>query len=99
MNKTMMIVAAAATLAATAIAVPRPAEARGGFFPGFVGGLAAGAIVGGALAAPYYYGPPGYYPPGPYGYYGAGYYPGCYVQRQRYWDGFYWRVRRVQVCG
>jgi hypothetical protein len=60
-----------------------------------IGGLAAGALIGGALAAPRYYGP------GPYGYYGAGYYPGggCYMQRQRFWDGYMWRMRRVEVCG
>jgi hypothetical protein len=23
---------------------------------------------------------------------------GCYWQRQRFWDGYGWRVRRVQVC-
>ncbi|MBA5845287.1 hypothetical protein H3291_31740, partial [Escherichia coli] len=43
----------------------------------------------------------GYYGPG-YGYYGAGpvYYGGapCYWQRERFWDGYGWRVRRVQVC-
>ena len=78
-----------------------------------IGGLAAGAIIGGALASPYYYGGgPAYgYGGGPYygagyggGYYGGGpYYAyggggGCYLQRERYWDGFGWRVRRVQVC-
>ena len=99
MKTTMMALATVATLATTAVAVPQSAEARGGFGFGLVGGLAAGALIGGALAAPYYYGPYGYYPR-PY-YYGAGYYPGpgCYIQRQRYWDGYVWRVRRVQVCG
>jgi hypothetical protein len=23
----------------------------------------------------------------------------CYWQRQRFWDGFGWRVRSVRVCG
>ncbi len=24
---------------------------------------------------------------------------GCYWQRQRFGDGYGWRIRRVQVCG
>ena len=63
-----------------------------------------GAIVGGALAGPGYYYGPGYYPGPRYGYYGPGYasddyYGGCVWQRQRFWDGYGWRVRRVRVCG
>jgi len=99
MKTTMMAVATAATLALTAVVAPQTAEAGGGrIAAGVIGGLAAGALIGGALAAPSY-GP--YY--GPYGYYGgpAGYYPGpgCYLQRQRFWDGYMWRVRRIEVCG
>ena len=112
--KTMMAVATAATMALTALAAPQQAEARGGrIAAGIVGGLVGGALLGGALAGPGYYGgygygPYGYYGGGPYGYYGgpAGYYPGagyygsgCYLQRQRFWDGYVWRVRRIQVCG
>jgi hypothetical protein len=58
--------------------------------------LIGGAIVGGAIVAsrpyPYDYYGPAYVegPPGP---------PrGCYWQRQRYWDGYAWNVRPVQVC-
>jgi len=96
--KAMMVAGlTAAALALTSVVAPQPAEARGGrIAAGVIGGLAAGALIGGALAAPRYYGP------GPYGYYGAGYYgpgPGCYLQHQRVWDGFMWRVRRVEVCG
>jgi hypothetical protein len=96
--KAMMIAGlTAAALVLTSVAAPQPAQAGGGrIAAGVIGGLAAGALIGGALAAPRYYGP------GPYGYYGAGYYgpgPGCYLQRQRFWDGFMWRVRRVEVCG
>jgi hypothetical protein len=101
MKATMMVAVTAMALAVTSVAAPRPAEAGGGrIAAGVIGGLAAGALIGGALAAPRYYGPYGYYGPGPY-YYGAGYYPGpgCYWQRQRFWDGFMWRVRRVEVCG
>jgi len=45
--------------------------------------------------------PYGYYPR--YGYGGAyvadDYYGGCVWQRQRFWDGYGWRIRRVRVCG
>lgn len=102
MKATMMAAATAAALVLTSIAAPQPAHAGGGrIAAGVIGGLAAGALIGGALAGPRYYGPYGYYGPGPYGYYGAGYYPGpgCYLQRRRFWDGYMWRVRRVEVCG
>jgi hypothetical protein len=95
MRTTLTALAAAATIAVTAIAAPTEAEARNGWWiPGAViGGIAAGAIIGG-LARPYYYGPgPYYYAPGP-AYYG----PPCYWRRQRVWDGYNWRVARVRVC-
>lgn len=92
MKKTMIALAAVATLAAGSMA-PQQAEARGGrVAAGVIGGLAAGAIIGGALAGPRYYGP-GY---GAYGAYDAG--PPCRIQRQRVWDGFAWRIQRVEVC-
>jgi len=100
MNKTMLAVAAAATLAISAVAAPAPAHAQRGLGVGIAAGLLGGAIVGGALAGPgyYYYGPRyGYYG----GYYGPAYVstPGCYWQRQRFWDGYGWRIRQVRVCG
>jgi hypothetical protein len=106
MKKTLMALAAIATLAVSAVAAPAPAHAQRGFGAGLAAGVIGGAIVGGALAAPYAYGPGyGYYGPG-YGYYGGGpayvtddYYGGCVWQRQRFWDGYGWRVRRVRVCG
>jgi hypothetical protein len=53
------------------------------------GGIIGGAIVGGAIASAnrpvYVEGPP----PPP---------PGCYWTRQRFWDGYGWQVRPVQVC-
>jgi hypothetical protein len=97
MKKIVLAVATAATLAVTALAAPAPAEARGGrVAAGVIGGLAAGAIIGGIAANSGY----GYYGPG-YGYYGGPVYAGapCYWQRQRFWDGYGWRIRRVQVCG
>jgi hypothetical protein len=102
MRKTLMALAAVATLAVSAVAAPAPAHAQRGLGAAVAGGIIGGAIVGGALAGPRYYGPGyGYYGPG-YGYYGpayAGDYGGCYWQRQRFWDGYGWRIRRVRVCG
>jgi hypothetical protein len=90
MTKTLTALAAAATIAIAAVASPPQAEARGGrIAAGIVGGLAVGALVGAAAAnGPYYYGP------GPYAYYGGG----CGWRRERFWDGFGWRIRRVRVC-
>jgi hypothetical protein len=106
MKKTLMALAAVATLAVSSLAVPQTAEARNGrVAAGVAAGLIGGAIIGGALAAPGYGYGRGYYGPG-YGYYGGGpayvaddYYGGCVWQRQRFWDGYGWRVRRVRVCG
>src|ERR1700742_2154974 len=98
MKKTLMALVAVATLA---VSTATPAHAwRGGWGPGIGLGLLGGAIIGGAIANSYYpYG--GYYGPG-YGYYGPGYaggpYGPCYVQRQRFWDGYGWRARGVRVC-
>jgi hypothetical protein len=106
MRKTLMALAAVATLAVSAVVAPAPAHAQRGFGAALAGGLIGGAIVGGAVAAsPYGYGP-GYYGPGygpGYGYGGPAYVAadpyGCYWQRQRFWDGYGWRFRRVRVCG
>jgi uncharacterized membrane protein len=103
MRKTLMALAAVATLAISAVAAPAPAHAQRGLGAAIAGGLIGGAIVGGALAGPGYYGP-GYYGPG-YGYggpayvAGPGYDDGCVWQRQRFWDGYGWRFRNVRVCG
>jgi hypothetical protein len=100
MKNTLTALAAAAAIAIAAVGAPTKAEARwrgGGVAAGVIGGLAAGAIIAGA-SRPYYggYG----YGPG-YGYYGPAYAygPPCYWQRQRFWDGYGWRIRRVRVCG
>jgi hypothetical protein len=93
-KKTGIALAAAGVLAAATFAAPQPAEARGGAVAaGIIGGLAAGALIGSAVASPYYYGPPAYYGPAPV-YYG----PHCWWQRERFWDGWGWRIRRVRVC-
>jgi len=95
-------------LAVSAVAAPQAAEARGGrIAAGIAAGVIGSAIVGGAIASQggYYGYGPGYYGPG-YGYYGGPAYVAdpyaydtpCVWQRQRFWDGYGWRVRRVQVC-
>ena len=92
MKRTLMAIAAAATLAVSTLAAPAPAHAQRGVAAGVAAGLIGGAIVGGAIASQNGYGP---------GYYGGPAYvagPPCYWQRQRFWDGYGWRVRRVQVC-
>lgn len=101
MKKIVLAVATAATLAVTALAAPAPAEARGGRIAAGVGlGLLGGAIAGAAIAnSSGYYGPGyGYYGGPGYGYAPAYYGGGCYLQRERFWDGYGWRIRRVQVC-
>jgi hypothetical protein len=94
MKKTMTALLAVATLAGSLSVTPAYAW-RGGWGPGVAAGLIGGAIVGGAIAAsrpyPYYYGPPPAYVGGPVP-------AGCYWQQQRYWDGYAWNVRPVQVC-
>ena len=94
MKKTLVAAAAVATLAMSAVVVPAPAQAQR-WVPGVAAGLIGGAIVGGAIASQNrnYYGP-GY----GYSYYEPGYGPPCVWQRQRFWDGYGWRIRRVQVC-
>jgi hypothetical protein len=97
MRKTLMALAAAATLVVSAVAAPAPAHAQRGVGAGIAAGVIGGAIVGGALAGPRYYGPG-------YGYYGGpayiadpGYYGGCYWQRQRFFDYIGRRVKPAEV--
>ncbi len=99
MKRTLLALAAAASLGIAATVTPGTAHAGGGCFgcavgAGILGGLFAGAIIGSAAAgAPYYDGPPPVYydEPG----------PGCYYTRERVWDpyvGAYRRGPRVLVC-
>ena len=96
MKKTLLALAAAASIGAATLATPSPAEA--GCFgcavgAGVAGGFIAGAIIGSAAASPYgpaYYGGP---------YYGPG--PGCYYTRRPMWDPYIGAYRpgpRVMVC-
>ena len=105
MKKTLMALRAVATLAVSAVAVPAPAQAQRGVAAGVAAGLIGGAIVGGAIASQNgYYAARAIMRPAS-GYYGGpayvaepGYGPDCIWQRQRFWDGYGWRVRSVRVC-
>ena len=86
MKKTFAALLAVATVAG-ALTTP-PASAQRALGAAIAGGIVGGAIVGGAVAAsqapaPVYVAPPG---------------PPCRWGRERYWDGYDWRFRRVQYC-
>ena len=91
-------IASAVVLAISSLAVATPpANAEGGqIAAGVAGGLLGGLLLGGALAPrPAYAGPPPvYYAPAPV-YIDE---PVCRVVRQQFWDGYGYRIRRVQVC-
>jgi hypothetical protein len=86
MKKTFAAFVAVATIACSLATTP--ASAQRGVAAGVAAGLIGGAIVGGAIAssrpAPVYVeeAPPG----------------GCRFVRERFWDGYGWRFRRVEVC-
>jgi hypothetical protein len=85
----------AVTLTASQLLLPAPAKAENGqIAAGVVGGLIGGALLGGALASRPAPPPPVYYPPEPV-YVDE---PVCRMVRERFWDGYDWRFRRVQVC-
>lgn len=101
-----------ATAFAPQPAEARGGRIAAGIFGGLAAGaILGGALHGGYYGGYGYYGPryyggyaPGYYGYGPayYGGYAPAYYGGyggCYLRRERFWDGFGWRVRRVQICG
>ncbi len=100
MNRFISITAAAA-LAVAAFSAPVKAGDGGAVAAGVIGGLAAGALIGGAVAnsQPRYYAPP---PPAPVYVRPAPAYveeePACRMVRQRYWDGYGYRMRRMEVC-
>jgi hypothetical protein len=83
MKKTFAALLAAATVAGALTATP--ANAQRALGAAIAGGIIGGAIVGGAVAASQ--------PPAPV--YVA---PPCRWVRERYWDGYDWRFRRVQYC-
>jgi hypothetical protein len=103
MRKTLIALIA---IVATGTVLPTVALARGGFHGG---GYRAVSWGGGWRAGYRWHGPDwwGVTGVGGYGYgygYPYGYAPyygndGCYLVRQRFWDGYGWRPRAVQVCG
>jgi hypothetical protein len=102
MKRTILTLAAAALVAA---ALPSSAQAdcNGCAAAGAIGGFAAGALLGSAIAngGPTYVAPAPVYPAPPPAYAEPPEYidgPVCHVERQRVWDGYGWRHRRVEVC-
>lgn len=89
MKKTFAALVAVATIAGSLAATP--ASAQRGLGAAVAGGIIGGAIVGGAIASsrPAYGGPV---------YVEEGAPPPCRWVRERFWDGYGWRFRRVEVC-
>jgi hypothetical protein len=93
MKKTVTALLAAATVAGSLVSVTPAARAGDGqIAAGVAGGLIGGALLGGAIAAsrpaPVYVAPaPVYVEEAP-----------CRWVRERFWDGYGWRFRRVEVC-
>ena len=86
MKKTFAAFVAVATIAGSLAATP--ASAQRGLGAAVAGGIIGGAIVGGAIASQQpAYGGPVYVEEAP-----------CRWVRERYWDGYDWRFRRIQVC-
>ena len=85
MKKTLAAFVAIATIAGSFAATP--ASAQRGVAAGVAAGLIGGAIVGGAIASSRP--APVYVEEAP---------PPCRIVRQRFWDGYEWRFRRVEVC-
>jgi hypothetical protein len=85
----------AVTVAAGSLLLPASVRAENGeIAAGVVGGLIGGALLGGALARPAPPPAPVYYEPAPV-YVEE---PACRVVHERYWDGYGWQFRRVEVC-
>jgi hypothetical protein len=88
MKKTFAALVAVTTLAASLAATP--ASAQRGVAAGVAAGLIGGAIIGGAIASSRpAYGGPVYVEDAP---------PPCRLVRERFWDGYGWRFRNVEVC-
>jgi hypothetical protein len=88
MKKTFTALVAVATMAGSLVSVAPSARAENGrIAAGVAGGLIGGAIAASRPA-------PVYVAPGPV-YVEE---PACRLVRERFWDGYGWRVRRVQVC-
>jgi hypothetical protein len=92
MTRTFAALATAAVLAIGSTAVTtNSAQAGCGLGCGVAIGVGTAALIGAASHSHAYHG--GYYAAGP-GYYG----PACHWRRERFFDGYGWRVRSVRVC-
>jgi hypothetical protein len=91
MKKTFAAFVAVAAIAGSLASTP--ASAQRGLGAAVAGGIIGGAIVGGAVAASR----PAYAEPAPV-YVEEAPPPGCRFARERFWDGYAWRFRRVQYC-
>ena len=89
MKKTLSAIVAVATIAASLGTTP--ASAQRGVAAGVAAGLLGGAIIGGAIASSR----PAYAAPAPVYVDEA---PPCRLVRERFWDGYGWRYRRIEVC-
>jgi hypothetical protein len=99
-RRLMCATAAALTVGGLLLPIQPAAAGDGGAVAaGIIGGLAVGALAAGAVRpAP----PPVVYEtrrvyaaPPPVAYVDE---PECGWRRERFWDGYGWRIRRVQVC-
>ena len=84
MKNTFAAMVAVATVAASLGTTPAHAQR------GVAAGVAAG-LIGGAIASSR----PAYAAPAPVY---VDEYPACRMVRERFWDGYGWRVRRYEVC-
>jgi hypothetical protein len=89
-------IAVALTIASGVAMAPQAKAENGQVAAGVAGGLLGGMLLGGALAARPAPPPPVYYAPAPPPVYVEE--PACRMVRERYWDGYDWRFRRVEVC-
>ena len=97
MNKVVVVFCALAVAGGLVLPAASPARAENGqIAAGVAGGLLGGMLLGGALASRPAPPPPVYYAPPPPPVYVEE--PACRLVRERYWDGYDWRFRRVQVC-
>ena len=85
MKKTFAAFVAVATIAGSLAATPASAQR------GVAAGLIGGAIIGGAIASSR----PAYAAPAPVY---VDDYRACRLVRERFWDGYGWSYRRVEVC-
>lgn len=101
MKKSFAALVAITTVAGSLVTAMPAAQAQyhhrhhhhGGGGAGLAAGLIGGAIIGGAIAASR----PAYAAPAPV-YVEEAPYPACRMVRERFWDGYGWRFRRVEVC-